>query len=162
MIKAEVPPRVAPIEIAGPDDPEANYGTFERRDFPPLAENAVGYWWRIRLTEQGIASAIQARKGYNRIPCNPRSPNTLVITGDTTRRVNLGDAGRILLNEYLGMSLKEYILLLIEIFYLHNRKINSSTFPLMLPQTDNGAAIKARITQYLEDSDSLRGQLQTL
>ena len=56
----------------------------------------------------------------------------------------------------------EYIQLLIEIFYHHNRKIDSSTFPLSLPQTDNGAAIKARITQYLEDSDSLREQLQTL
>ena len=102
-------------------------------------------------------------EGYNRIPCNPKSPNTLFITRDTTRRVNLGDpGGRVLLNEYLGMSLKEYIQLLIEIFYLHNRKIDSSTFPLLLPQMDNGAAIKARVTQYLEDSDSLRGQLQTL
>ena len=69
--------------------------------------------------------------------------------------------GRITLNEYLGMRLKEYIQLLIEVFYLHNEKIESSTFPLLLPQTDNGAAIKSRIAWYLANSDSLRGQLRT-
>ena len=60
------------------------------------------------------------------------------------------------------MCLKEYILLLIEIFYLHKKKIESSMFPLLLPQTDNGAAIKSRIAGYLANSDSLRGQLRTL
>ena len=162
MITAEVPARVGRIEIATPDDPEADYGTFERRQFPLLAENAMGYWWRKQLTQPGIASTTQAQKGYDRIPFDPVSPNTLFITGKTNRCVNVRDLGRITLNEYLGMCLKEYILLLIEIFYLHNRKIETSTFPLMLRQTDNGAAIKSRIAQHLADSDSIRGQLRTL
>ena len=69
--------------------------------------------------------------------------------------------GRMLLNKYLGMCLKEYIQLLIEVFELHNKKIESSTFPLLLPQADNGAAIKLRIARYLTNSDSLRGHLRT-
>ena len=76
--------------------------------------------------------------------------------------MNVRDLGRITLNKYLGMCLKEYMLVLIEIFYLHNRKIETSTFPLMLHQTDNGAAIKSGIAQHLADSDSIRGQLRTL
>ena len=66
------------------------------------------------------------------------APNNLFITSEKNRCVNVRDLGRITLNEYLGMCLKEYILLLIKIFYLHNRKIEASTFPLMLPQTDTG------------------------
>ena len=69
--------------------------------------------------------------------------------------------GRMLLNKYLGMCLKEYIQLLIEVFRLHNEKIESSTFPLLTPQADNWAAIKSRIARYLTNSNSLRGQLRT-
>ena len=79
-----------------------------------------------------------------------------------TKMVNLDTGSRVKLDDFLGRSLREYILLLIEIFYNHNRKIDSSTAPLELPQTGNGAAIKARVTQLMADSDLLRDQLNTL
>ena len=109
MLAAKVPLRAMPERVARPDEHDANHGTFERRIFQPLAETDPGYWWRVRLTDQAIATTVQARKGYNRIPCKPMSPNTLFITREINRYVNLDQGRRILLNEYLGRSLKEYI-----------------------------------------------------
>ena len=62
----------------------------------------------------------------------------------------------------MGASLKEYISLLAEIFHNHNRKIDSSTAPLGLPQTGNGAATKTRVTETMSESNSLREHLNTL
>ena len=106
MITAEVPGRTAQQEAARPNETEANYGTFDRREFPLMTEKSVGYWWHKRLTETGIVSATQTQKRYDRIPSDPISPHTLFLTGKLRDHVAVTGLGRITLNEYLGMSLK--------------------------------------------------------
>ena len=109
----------------------------------------------------GIVSTAQSKKRYNRIPCDPTSPHILFLTSREGQHVPVVGHGRMLLNEYLGLCLKEYIQLLIEVFRLHNNKIESSLFPLLTPQADNGTAIKTWVTRYLGNSNSLRRQLRT-
>ena len=113
------------------------------------------------MTDAGIVSALQSKKRYDRIPCDPILPHTLFLSSREGQHVAVTGRGRMLLNEYMGMCLKEYIQLLIEVFSLHNKKIESSAFPLLTPQADKGAAIKSRVARYLTNSNSLRGQLRT-
>ena len=109
MIMVEVPGRAAQPGAARPNETEANYGTFNQREFPQMTENSEGYWWRKRLTEAGIVSTTQSEKRYNRIPYDPISPHTLFLTGRERQQVAVTGRGRMPLNEYLGMCLKEYI-----------------------------------------------------
>ena len=74
----------------------------------------------------------------------------------------MDNGANVKVDEYLGASLKEYISLLAKIFHKHNRKINASTAPLSLPQTGNGAATKAQVTETMLESDSLREHLNML
>ena len=62
MIMVEVPSRATQPEAVRLTETEANYGTFNQRKFPEMTEISVGYWWRRRLTEAGIVSAIQSEK----------------------------------------------------------------------------------------------------
>ena len=64
------------------------------------------------------------------------------------------------INEYLGSMLWEYMQLHIEALRLHNNKIENSIFSLLTPTVDNGATIKARVTRFFLNSNSLRGQLR--
>ena len=103
---------------------------------------------------------IQTDKRYNRIPADPYLPNTMFVSNRPGQVAVIG-GGRMQINEYLDLCLKEYIQLLIETLRLHNNKIKNSAFPLLTPQADNGTAIKTRVTSYLLNSSSLRGQLRT-
>ena len=140
MLVVEVPRTVPQPPDAGLTETEAKYGTFNQRIFPEMTENSEGYWWRKRLTEAGIMTPTQSEIRYDRIPQDPPSLHTLFISSRTGQHVAVIGAGRMLLNEYLGLCLKEYIQLLIEVFRLHNNKIESSLFPLLTPQADNGTS----------------------
>ena len=54
-------------------------------------------------------------EGVQQDPVQTYVANTLFITCDINKFMNLDQGGRILLNEYLGRALKEYIQLLIKI-----------------------------------------------
>ena len=124
-------------------------------------EAQEGYWWHKRMTEEGFVTPVQGRKGYDRIPANPDSPSNLFFSPRGRILIPVLDGLSVPASEYLGNLLKEYMLLLIEALRHHNNKIESSTFPILVPTGDCGASTKAQIMRYVVNSDSLWAHLRT-
>ena len=100
---------------------------------------------------------IQADKRYDRIPAKS---NTLFVSPQPALFVSVVGGARVPINKYLGNLLKEYMLLLIEALRLHKNKMENSTFPFLTHTGDGGVSIKAWVTRYSLNSNSLRAQLR--
>ena len=101
------------VQRPAPDAMASMYGTILLRNFAPMVEGDLGYWWRMRMIELGFTSTNQIEWRLDRIPFTPTSPGIMFISP-------INENGSTAPTHYTRLEAMRY----------HNQKIANSTFPL--------------------------------